>query len=130
MVAGACRSHLDKRLEDNVFPRIGSKPIRDVTSDDFLGCMDRMIERGAYYIARRVLQITKKVFKWAVGRKLVAVSPVAHIEPRDELPKRKVSRTSFPCPDKRSRCCVNCSRSPAPMASDWCSPACAMLRDL
>jgi len=82
--------HADRllqRLEDNVFPWIGTKPIRDVTSDDILLCMDRMAERGAVDTARRVLQILKKVFKWAIGRGFITTSPAAHIEAKEHLPK-------------------------------------------
>jgi integrase len=75
-----------QRLEDNVFPWLGAKAIRDVTSADILACVDRMAQRGAYDTARRVLQIVKKIFKWAIGRGLIATSPAAHIEPREQLP--------------------------------------------
>ena len=75
-----------QRLENNVFPWLGAKAIRDVASADILACVDRMAQRGAYDTARRVLQILKKVFKWAIGRGLVAASPAAHIEPREQLP--------------------------------------------
>lgn len=84
-------SRILQRLEDNVFPWLGSKPIRDVTSADVLECIDRMAKRGAYDTARRVLQIVKKIFKWAISRGLVATSPAAHIEPRDELPSIDVT---------------------------------------
>jgi integrase len=75
-----------QRLEDNVFPWLGGKAIRDVASADILACVDRMAQRGAYDTARRVLQILKKVFKWAIGRGLVPASPAAHIEPHEQLP--------------------------------------------
>lgn len=75
-----------QRLEDNVFPLIGNKPFKDVTGEDVLTCLDRMINRGAVDTARRVLQILKKAYKWAIGRGLVDRSPVAHIEPKDHLP--------------------------------------------
>jgi integrase len=53
-----------QRIEDNVFPWLGAKAIRDVTSADILACIDRMAQREAYDTARRVLQILKKIFKW------------------------------------------------------------------
>lgn len=75
------------RLNDNALPWIGNKPIRDVKSGDIVVLMDRMAERGAIDTARRVLQYLKKIFKWAIARELVAHSPVAHIDPRDHLPR-------------------------------------------
>ncbi len=83
-------SRVLQRLEDNVFPWIGDIPIRDVTGEDVLVCMDRMVNRGAIDTARRVLQILKKVFKWAIGRRLVEHTPIAHIEPKDHLPSVSV----------------------------------------
>jgi len=75
-----------QRLEDNAFPLLGAKAIRDVTSNDVLACLDRMEKRGAVDTARRVLQIVKKVFKWAIGRGVITSSPAAHIEAKDHLP--------------------------------------------
>lgn len=80
-----------QRIEDNVFPWLGAKAIRDITSADILACVDRMAQREAYDTARRVLQILKKVFKWAIGRGLIAASPAAHIEPKEQLPSIDVA---------------------------------------
>jgi hypothetical protein len=89
------------RLEINVFLWIGTKPIRDVTSADVLQCLDRMAQRGAVDTARRVLQYLKKLFKWAIGRELVAASPIAHIEPKDHLPSVRVEhRPAIKDPDQ------------------------------
>jgi integrase len=62
-----------------------------VTSADILACIDRMAQREAYDTARRVLQILKKTFKWAIGRGLIAASPAAHIEPKEQLPSIDVT---------------------------------------
>jgi integrase len=79
-----------QRLGDNVFPWLGAKPIQDITSADILACIDRMAERGAFETARRVLQLIKRIFKWAIGRGLVTTSPAAHIEPKEQLPSKKI----------------------------------------
>lgn len=80
-----------QRLTDNVFPWIGDKPIRDVTTADVLECLDRLAKRGKNETARRVLQIVKKVFGWAVSRGgILPASPVAHVQPRDELPSADI----------------------------------------
>ncbi len=79
-----------ERLETNAFPWIGAKPIRDVTSADIVSCLDRMTGRGAIDTARRVLQILKNIFKYAVARQLVPASPVGHIDARHVLPSVQV----------------------------------------
>jgi integrase len=79
-----------QRLETNAFPWIGNSPISAITSQDVLSVIERMANRGAYDTGRRVLQLIKKVFKWAVVRELLATSPAAHLEPKDALPKIRV----------------------------------------
>ena len=81
--------HADRilqRLNDNVFPWIGSKPIGEVSSKDITACLDRCRERGAIDTARRLLQIIKQIYAWAVTQKRAAASPAAHIQPRTVLP--------------------------------------------
>jgi integrase len=91
--AGWSDHHADRvlqRLEANVFPWLGDKPIREVTSDDIVSCIDRMVERNAVDTARRVLQLLKKLCKWAIARGLLTTSPVAHIDAVDHLPAIKI----------------------------------------
>jgi hypothetical protein len=52
-----------------------------VTSAEIIACVET---------ARRVLQITKSVFKWAIGRGLVATSPAPHIDPTEQLRSKEV----------------------------------------
>ena len=74
-----------------MFPWLGAKAIRDVTSADILACVDGIAQREVYDTARRALQILKKIFKWAIGRGLIAARPAAHIEPKGQLPSVDVT---------------------------------------
>jgi len=55
------------RLEQNVFPYLGSKVIRDITAPELLSALRRVESRGANETARRVRQICSQVFRYAIA---------------------------------------------------------------
>lgn len=56
-----------QRLEKNVFPQLGPRPIRDITAPELLAAV-RLIEgRGAVESARRVLQMCGQIFRYAIA---------------------------------------------------------------
>ena len=62
--------HADKilrRLERDVFPWIGSKPIADITAPDLLTVARRVEARGRLETAHRALQNCGQVFRYAVA---------------------------------------------------------------
>lgn len=63
-------SHADKiinRLENDVFPWIGSKPIAEIKPPELLAVMRRTESRGALDTAHRVKQNCGQVFRYAVA---------------------------------------------------------------
>lgn len=63
-------SHADKligRLERDIFPWIGSKPISDLKAPELLACLRRVEDRGAVETAHRELQCCGQVFRYAVA---------------------------------------------------------------
>lgn len=63
-------SHSDKiirRLEKDIFPWIGSRPIRDLSAADLLSVLRRIEARGAIETAHRALQNCGQVFRYAVA---------------------------------------------------------------
>jgi integrase len=63
-------SHSDKiirRLENDVFPWMGSKPIADITPPQLLAVIRRTETRGALDTAHRVKQNCGQVFRYAVA---------------------------------------------------------------
>ncbi len=63
-------SHADKiikRLENDVFPWLGAKPIAEITAPEVLSCMRRTEGRGALDTAHRVHQNFGQVFRYAVA---------------------------------------------------------------
>jgi integrase len=63
-------SHSDKvikRLENDIFPWLGAKPIAEITAPDVLSCLRRTESRGALDTAHRVLQNCGQVLRYAVA---------------------------------------------------------------
>jgi integrase len=55
------------RLEKNIFPWLGDKPINSISAQELLGAIRRIEERGALETAHRVLRICGQVFRYAVA---------------------------------------------------------------
>jgi integrase len=57
---------LDK-LETDLFPYIGTRPIAEIAPLELLEAIKRIEKRGAYEVARRALQFSGQVFKYAIA---------------------------------------------------------------
>ena len=66
-----------RRLERDVFPWIGAKPVADVTAPDLLDVVRRIESRGAIETAHRTLSNCGQVFRYAIvtGRAVRDPSP-------------------------------------------------------
>ncbi|MBR8146373.1 integrase arm-type DNA-binding domain-containing protein [Burkholderia vietnamiensis] len=67
---GWAASHADKiiqRLERDVFPWLGGRPIADIAAPELLTVVRRIEERGAHDTAHRALQNCGQVFRYAVA---------------------------------------------------------------
>ena len=64
------RGHADKiirRLELNVFPWLGARPIKGITAPELLAVLRRGESRGANETAHRALQVCGRVFRFAIA---------------------------------------------------------------
>ncbi len=67
---GWAKGHADKiisRLERDLFPWIGSKPIASIEPPELLACLQRIEKRGALDTAHRAHQNAGQVFRYAVA---------------------------------------------------------------
>jgi len=55
------------RLENDIFPWLGSRPIHEIEPPEILNLMKRVQARGALESAHRVKQVTGQVFRYAVA---------------------------------------------------------------
>ncbi len=56
-----------RRLESNIFPEIGNRPINEIEPPELLAAVRKIEERGAYDLAHRVLQVCGQVFRYGVA---------------------------------------------------------------
>jgi len=56
-----------RRLESNVFPTLGRRPISEIDAPELLAAIRPIEERGAYDLAHRVLQVCGQVFRYGIA---------------------------------------------------------------
>jgi hypothetical protein len=76
-----------RRLERNLFPWIGSKPVAKLTAADVLDCLQRIQKRGALETAHRARGTCGEVMRYAVATRRAERDPVADL--RGALPPTK-----------------------------------------
>ncbi|WP_341313609.1 integrase arm-type DNA-binding domain-containing protein [Paraburkholderia sp. IMGN_8] len=70
MMSRKAKSHRDKiiaRLQNDIFPWLGNRPIADITAPEVLACLRRIEDRGANDTAHRAKQNCSQVFNYAVA---------------------------------------------------------------
>lgn len=85
-------SHVDyvwRRLEADVIPAIGARPIAEIEAPELVAMMKAIERRGALDIAKRALQTTSQIFRYAVAHGMATRNPAADIRPSDVLATRK-----------------------------------------
>ena len=68
------------RLETDVFPRLGNRPITDLAASDVLACLRRIEDRGARELARRARQVCSQIFRYAVITDRAERNPAEHLQ--------------------------------------------------
>jgi integrase len=87
------------RMEQYLFPFIGSKPIAGIRARDVLAALRRIETRGANETARRVRQICGQVFRFAIAEDRAERDPSADL--RGALaPVKSVSRAAIIVPEE------------------------------
>lgn len=85
-------SHANKmrrRLEADIFPWLGSRPIRQITAAELLAAARRIEARGALDTARRALLNSGQVFRYAVATGRAERDPSADLKGALPPPKEK-----------------------------------------
>jgi integrase len=55
------------RVEDDLLPWIGKRPIKDITAPELLAVLRRVEARGSLIVAKRLRQVAGQVFRYAVA---------------------------------------------------------------
>lgn len=77
------------RLETDVFPEIGNRPIADITPVQVLATLRKIEKRGAHEMARRTQQYCGQVFRYAVVTGRAERNPASDLRGALQPPKRK-----------------------------------------
>jgi integrase len=80
-----------RRMEANVLPRLGSSPISEIAAPEIVAMVKAVDERGAGDIAKRVLETTGQVFRYAIAHGHARHNPAGEIRPGDLLRSRSKS---------------------------------------
>lgn len=78
-----------RRLEADVFPVIGSKPVAEITAPQLLAMARKIETRGALDIARRAWQTCGQVFEYALAHGLAERNPAQDVRPGAALKPRQ-----------------------------------------
>jgi integrase len=80
---------LIQRMEKNLFPWIGSKPIAKLAAADFLDCLQRIEKRGAIEMAHRARGTCSDVMRFAVATRRAERDPTVDLRGAIAPTKRK-----------------------------------------
>lgn len=78
-----------RRLEADVFPTLGGRPVASVTAPALLAMAKSIEARGAIDIAKRSLQTCGQIMRYAVAHGLLERNPAADVKPSDALKPHK-----------------------------------------
>jgi integrase len=89
------RQHVDatrRRMEANIFPLLGARPIGEIEAPELVAMVKAIEERGAADLAKRALENTGQIFRFAIAHGFAGRNPASEFRPADVLkPTRKTN---------------------------------------
>jgi len=73
------------RLRANVYPVLGNRPIDEIEPMEVVQLVKAVEARGALDMAKRILQVTGMIFRFALAHGIAKRNPAAEIRPSDIL---------------------------------------------
>ncbi len=68
-----------RRLERHIFPRLGFRPIADITTPELVSCLEAVERLGILETAHRAKQLIQQTFRYAVRRGLIIHNPAGDL---------------------------------------------------
>ena len=78
-----------RRFEADVFPHIGARPVAEVQAPELVAMLKAIAGRGVNDLAKRALQTSGQVFRYAIAHGLAKRNPATDIKPSDVLASRQ-----------------------------------------
>ena len=92
---GKSPRHVDyvkRRMDADILPILGARPIAEIQAPELVAMTKAIEKRGARDIAKRALETTGQVFRYAIAHGYAQRNPASEIKPRDILKStRKVN---------------------------------------
>ncbi len=73
-------SFVAKRLEQDIFPRLGARPVKDITAPELLSVVRLIEKRGALELAHRVLQCCGQIFMYGIATGRAERNPASDLK--------------------------------------------------
>lgn len=73
------------RLKTNIYPHLGARPIGEIEAPELVAMVKAIESRGVGDLARRTLETTGQIFRYAIAHGYCSRNPAADIKPRDVL---------------------------------------------
>lgn len=81
--------YVQRRLEQDVFPVIGKRPISEIEAPELVMMLKQIEKRGALDIAKRANQTVGQIFRYAIAHGLTKRNPASEVRPSDVLASRR-----------------------------------------
>jgi integrase len=89
---GKSPRHVDyvrRRMEADILPKLGARPIAEIEAPEVVIMTKNIEDRGAGDLAKRALQTTGQVFRYAIAHGYAKRNPASDIKPSDILKATK-----------------------------------------
>jgi len=93
------RVRIQARLEADIFPQVGSRPIAAIDAPDLLEVFKRVERRGAIEMAKRLRQVCGQVFRYAIASGRAKRDPSANLRGALKSPGRPRGHRAMPLSD-------------------------------
>jgi hypothetical protein len=90
---GKSKRHADtveRRKDMDILPALGARPVDKIEAPEVVQMVKGIQDRGALDIAKRALQTTGQIFRYAIAFGYAKRNPASEIKPRDILKSREV----------------------------------------
>ena len=77
------------RLENHIFPKLGNRPINEITAPEFLAVVRVVEKSGALDLAQRLMQASAQIFRYAVATGRAERNPIPDLRGALKPPVRK-----------------------------------------
>ncbi len=82
----------ERRMSANILPCLGARPVAQIEAPELVAMVKTIEQRGAREIAKRALETTGQIFRYAIAHGYAKRNPAAEIKPRDVLkPTQRVN---------------------------------------